>query len=178
MNNLRILFSGILGLFLLTCVFSTALAGTLPINIDADSMTYSPSGNEVVFKGNVIVKRTDFTLTASSIKIFMQKKKSQAPAPDKALAPFDPGGIQKIIASGGVRMDYQGKVGTCGTATYYVNQGLLQMEGNPKLRDGQNTIRGEIIKFHLNDNKSEVMGGKSQRVKATFQAPDKIKAPK
>ena len=157
---------------------STVSAGTLPINIDADTMTYSPSGNEVVFKGNVVVKRTDFTLRASSIKIFMQKKKSQKVPADKALAPFDPGGIQKIIASGGVRMDYQGKVGTCETATYYVVQGLLQMEGNPKLQDGQNTIKGAVIKFHLNDNRSEVIGGKSQRVKATFQAPDKIKAPK
>ncbi len=156
---------------------SVVCAGTLPINIDANSMTYSPSGNEVVFKGNVIVKRTDFTLRASSITIYMQKKKAQSAPKDKTLAPFDPGGVQKIIASGGVRMDYQGKVGTCATATYYVSSGLLQMEGNPKLQDGKNTIRGAVIKFHLNDNRSEVIGGKSQRVKATFQAPEKIKAP-
>lgn len=177
LNNLKTFFSALLFLWILACAAAGGYAGTLPINIDADSMTYSPSGNEVVFRGNVVVKRTDFTLRASTIKIYMQKKKKQNPSPDKNLAPFDPGGIQKIIASGGVRMDYQGKVGTCGAATYFVNQGLLQMEGNPKLQDGKNTIKGAIIKFHLNDNRSEVIGGKSQRVRATFQAPDKIKAP-
>ena len=178
MNKLRALFLGFALLGVLLAGVTAGVAGTLPINIDADAMTYSPSGNEVVFKGNVIVKRTDFTLRASTITIYMQKKaQSKTPPSDKALAPFDPGGIQKIIASGGVRMDYQGKVGTCGIATYYVAQGLLQMEGNPKLQDGKNTIRGAKIKFYMNDNRSEVIGGKSQRVKAIFQAPEKIKAP-
>ncbi len=177
MNKLKTLCFGIVVLAAMLFSASLVFAGTLPIDIDADSMTYSPSGNEVVFKGNVVVKRTDFTLRASTITIYMQKKKTKSPVQDKALAPFDPGGVQKIIASGGVRMDYQGKVGTCATATYYVANGLLQMEGNPKLQDGKNTIMGAVIKFHLNDNRSEVIGGKSQRVKATFQAPEKIKAP-
>lgn len=147
-------------------------AGTsVPVNIQADSMSYSPSGKEVIFKGNVKVTRQDVTISAATITIHLSGKSQAGPG----VAAMDPGAIQKIVASGGVRINYQGKLGNCAVATYHVHEGLLVMEGNPSLQDGPNRIKGHTIKFNLKQNRSEVLGGKGQRVNATFQTPEKLK---
>ncbi len=148
-------------------------AGTVPVNIQADSMRYSPSGKEVTFTGNVRVTRQDVTITAATITILLSGKTESGPG----VAAMDPGAIERIVASGGVHIDYQGKLGTCKTATYHVAQGLLVMEGDPVLKDGQNSIKGHTITFNLKENRSEVRGGQGQRVNATFQAPEGLKAP-
>ena len=47
------------------------------------------------------------------------------------------------------------------------------MEGNPILRDGQNTVRGDVIKFYIHENRSEVLSGTQRRVEAIFYSPSK-----
>jgi len=148
-----------------------AAANTVPVNIQADSMSYSPSGKEVVFEGNVRVTRQDVTITAATITIHLSGEAEQGPG----VAAMDPGAIRRIVASGGVRINYQGKIGSCAVATYNVREGMLIMEGNPSLQDGENRIKGHTIKFDLKANRSEVLGGGGQRVNATFQAPENIK---
>ena len=61
--------------------------------------------------------------------------------------------------------------GRCATLTYMVQSGVLLMEGDPILEDGDNTITGQVIKFYMKDNRSEVVGGKDKRVQAVFSAP-------
>lgn len=39
------------------------------------------------------------------------------------------------------------------------------------LREGPNTIQGEVIKLYIEENRSEVIGGK-KRVEAIFITPD------
>ncbi len=151
-----------------------APAGTVPVNIQADTMRYSPSGKEVVFKGNVKVTRQDVTINAETITIYLGGEAKSEPG---GIAAMDPGAIRKIEATGGVRIDYQGKKGKCAKATYQVLQGLLVMDGDPVLSDGQNSITGHQIKFYLKENRSEVVAGKGQRVNATFHAPDTLKVP-
>ena len=51
------------------------------------------------------------------------------------------------------------------------------MEQNPMLQDGPNSLTGEVINFNVRDNRSEVIGGKGQRVKAIFLTPGKIEVP-
>lgn len=143
---------------------------TVPVNIQADSMSYSPSGKEVVFKGNVKVTREGVVITAATITIELSGKAQQGPG----VAAMDPGAITSIVATGGVHINYKGKSGSCAVATYHVRQGLLVMKGNPTLREGKNRITGHTIKFNLKENRSEVLGGKGQRVNATFQAPENL----
>ncbi len=65
--------------------------------------------------------------------------------------------------------------GTCGKLTYLVGKQLLKMEKDPLLQDGPNSLTGEIIKFHVRENRSEVVGGKGKRVKAVFMTPENMK---
>jgi lipopolysaccharide export system protein LptA len=164
-------------LLVLVCCLALAQAvqaGSVPVNIQADSMRYSPSGKEVTFEGNVRVIRLDVTIDAAKITIHLAGNVKSEPG---GVAAMDPGSISRIVAGGGVRINYQGKRGSCATAVYHVPEGLLVMEGAPVLEDGKNSIKGHKIKFYLKENRSEVVSGEGQRVNATFHAPESIKVP-
>ena len=75
------------------------------------------------------------------------------------------------MAEGNVRLVSGKNEGACGQLIYYVADGILRMEGNPILREGQNTVRGDIIKFYIRENRSEVLSGTQRRVEAIFFSP-------
>jgi len=144
-----------------------------PTKITSDKMHYDPSGKQVVFTGNVRVEHAEFLLFADTITVFFP----QTPGRDKVdtgLLAADPGRIERIIARGNVRLEREGKTGRCEKAVYLVEQGLLTMEGNPVLQDGENKISGKVVKFYLKDNRSEVEGGDNQRVEALFFTPKDV----
>jgi lipopolysaccharide export system protein LptA len=145
---------------------SADLAKT-PTRIESDSMRYDQAAGTVVFEGKVRVKRTDFLLWSNTLTVhFAPQAKGKAGA-----APTEAGKIEKIVARGAVRIEREGKVGTCETATYLAQEGLFSMEGNPVLQDGPNTVTGQVVKLYFKDNRSEVLGGEGKRVEATFSTP-------
>lgn len=150
-------------------------AGSVPINITADSMQYTQKGDQVVFTGNVLVVRQDLKIWAETLTVLLERKqgtkKDDKTAADKT--PMDDkGSIKRILAVGNVRLEAdKGRSGTCGRATYEAASDLLTLEDNPILRDGPNTVQGDIIKLHIKENRSEVIGGK-KRVQATFVTPE------
>lgn len=149
--------------------------GKTPTKIESDSMRYDQTAGTVVFTGKVHVKRPDFALWSDSLTVHFAPQ-DQAKAQEKAQGqaggvPSEAGRIEKIVAKGAVRIEREGKVGTCETATYLVQQGLFSMEGNPVLQDGANTVTGQVVKLYFKDNRSEVLGGEGKRVEATFSTP-------
>ena len=159
-----------MALFCGLMAFGGVAVAQTPINVSSDTMTYAPEGNKVIFEGNVHVTREGFQIWAARIEIVFAPKEDQAASSD--VGDFDPGNVQKIVASGSVRLAKDGRTGTCGAATYFVPQGMLQMEGSPVLQDGQNSLRGKVIRFYMKDNRSEVVGGEDERVNAIFYAPE------
>lgn len=170
--------TAILTLVCLCAALTAARAETVPVQVSADSMRYDPTGNLVTFEGNVHVVRPDFQIWAASIEIHFQP---QTQGEDGGNATerisFDPGDVTKIVALGGVRMTSDGRTGTCGAATYYVADGLFQMNGDPVLTDGKNRIEGKTIRYFVKSNRSEVLGGDNKRVNATFAAPEGFEIP-
>jgi len=149
----------------------TADLAKTPTKIESDSMRYDQAAGTVVFTGKVRVKRPDFSLWSNSLTVhFAPQDQGKVPAKGGA-APAEAGRIEKIVARGAVRIERDGKVGTCETATYLVQQGLFSMEGNPVLQDGPNTVTGQVVKLYFKDNRSEVLGGEGKRVEATFSTP-------
>jgi lipopolysaccharide export system protein LptA len=143
-----------------------------PTKIESDSMRYDQSVGAVVFEGKVQVDRPDFQLWANQLTVhFAPQAKGQGKAAAGASLPAEAGKIEKIVAKGAVRIEREGKVGTCDTATYLVQEGLFSMEGSPVLKDGANTVSGKVVKLYFKDNRSEVLGGEGQRVQATFSTP-------
>lgn len=153
--------------------------GNIPTDISATSMRYDDANQTVVFEGAVHVKRPDFELWAEKITLHFSKKGKTGNAQDEGDSTaakqagqgmgmqMQAGNIDRIVAEKSVRIVKEDKVGTANKGTYSVKTGILTMEGNPVIQDGKkNSIRGQVIKFYINENRSEVLGG----VKATFSS--------
>jgi len=145
-----------------------------PVRITSDKMVYSQTENAVVFQGNVHGTQADMAIWAAKVTAYFVKDQKAQPKPGADKGPGDPGGdskIDRIVAEGDVRLVAGKNEGACSTLTYYVADGVLRMEGNPILREGQNTVRGDIIKYYMKENRSEVLSGSQRRVEAIFFSP-------
>jgi lipopolysaccharide transport protein LptA len=145
----------------------------IPVHITSDKMTYSDKGRSVTFEGRVKIVRGDLTITSHQLVAnFIKAKEDAEDFSGQAER------IKEIVASGNVRLDFQGRKGSCGRMVYDVDNGILRMEQHPKLVESRNIVEGEVIKFYLKDYRSEVLGGKNKRVEAIFFAPDEFGAGK
>jgi lipopolysaccharide export system protein LptA len=144
-----------------------------PVRITSDKMVYSQNENAVVFLGNVHGTQKDMAIWSNKLTAyFADKDKQKAPKADAEKTQGDFGNkIERIVAEGSVRLVAGKNEGACNQLTYYVADGVLRMEGNPILREGQNTVRGDIIKFYIHENRSEVLSGAQRRVEAIFYSP-------
>ena len=149
-------------------------AKNVETRITADKMTYLADQQRVVFESNVHVQRPDFELWSAKLTVHM-KPAGQDNGREKGSLPsgMAAGDVDKIVAEQNVRMKSENRIGTCNRATYTVDDGVLVMDGNPRLTDGENTISGEVIRYFTEENRSEVQGGSKKRVEAVFSSPDK-----
>lgn len=140
--------------------------------ITAQQLTYLADKQRVMFEKNVHVQRPDFELWADKLTVYMkppqkktQKQKNASTGLPEGMATGD---VDRIVAERNVRMEREGRSGICDKATYTMDNGVLLMEGNPRLTDGDNTVTGEVIRYYTNENRSEVLGGAKKRVEAIF----------
>lgn len=142
----------------------------VPTRITSDVMRVEQGGARVVFTGNVVVTRPDMVIRSRTLTVFVPAKD----AGDAAATGPGQGRIERIVAQGDVRIEREGRRGEAAKATWHEDQGLLVMEGDPVLREGDNAIAGEVIKIWIRDGRSEVVGGKDKRVEATFFTPEGV----
>lgn len=156
----------------------------LPIKVTADDMIYDMDKNTVDFKGNVVVVRGDFILHSKVVTIYMLDKNTNTsstsssnsqptPLTGKKSDPIptaqDSNNIEKIVASNGVTFKYGTQSGQSDNAIYQAKTGVLTMHGNPIVRDGENQIQGETIRYYMYERRSEVVGTEKKRVEAIFK---------
>ena len=65
--------------------------------------------------------------------------------------------------------------GTAEKATFFAQKNILVLEGDPVLQDGENSIRGSVIRYFMNENRSVVEGSSKKRVHAVFSNEKKEK---
>ena len=146
------------------------LAGgdNLPVDIISDNMAYSADKNTVVFSGNVEAVRGEFKMWSEKLTLFL--KKNDAAKTEKAKVPggMEGSDLERIISEHNVRFVNGTQTGSAEKATYFADKSELLLEGNPILHDGDNSIRGNVIRYFINENRSIVEGSKQQRVHAVF----------
>jgi len=154
------------------------------VRITSDRMVYNQTENSVVFIGNVHGTPAAMAIWSNKLTAYFTEKArigldSKAKAADKPQQPGEkaPGDfgdkIERIVAEGNVRLVAGKNEGACGQLTYFVAEGMLRMDQTPILRDGQNPVRGAVIKHYLRENRSEVLGGSQRRVEAVFSSSNK-----
>lgn len=124
-----------------------------PIDITADRLDVDEQSGTAVFTGQVVVTQGDMTVYADKLIVRRDQKTEQ---------------VEKIEASGGVRVVQQDRIATAQQAVFFQLEEKLILNGDAKIRQGQNMVSGEEIVFFLKDNRSLVKSGEDGRVRAVF----------
>jgi outer membrane protein assembly factor BamD len=122
-----------------------------PIDISSDQVETYTKENRVIFKGSVIARQKDMTIYADSIE---------------AITVNEGKGIERIIASGNVKIQQGPRVANCQRAVFHNLDRRVLLTGDPKVWEGENMVSGEEIVFDIAQNRVEVRGGLNRRGKA------------
>ncbi len=168
-------FPALIGLAMLISAIQTHAASpsgldtNVQTRIAANKLTYQAEKRLVVFEGNVHVNRPDFDLRSNRLTVYLKPAQADKKSASAAVPGLEAGDVDRLVAQGSVIMtEPGGRSGTSDKATYTTGDGVLVMEGNPRLTDGENTITGETIRYYTQQNRSEVIGGSKKRVEAVF----------
>ena len=144
-----------------------------PVNYSADRIELQDRQSRVVLSGNVAIVQGDLKLNAARTTVAYTNSGSLA--------------IQRIDATGGVRVDRGNESARGDVAIYDFNRRIITMVGNVGLRRGGDTLNGGRLVIDLNSGVSSVdgrAGGSSSalgttgssrggRVSGSFSVPKK-----
>ena len=146
----------------------------LPVDVTADNMVYNADKNTVIFQGRVEAVRGEFTMWSDTLTLYLKSRTDASQKNKNAASQAMQGSdLDRIVAEKNVRFKNGTQTGTAQKATYYSAKNLLVLEGNPILHDGDNSIRGNVIRYYVDENRSVVEGSPKQRVHAVFSSNDK-----
>ncbi len=114
-----------------------------PVDIHSEQMSVDFEKHRIVFKGDVQVLQSDFSLKAGEVTAVFG-----ASADD----------IQKIIASDHVEIRKADKTAWGEQVVYDRPSATILLRGNAVLKQGRNFIKGEEIHFSLDEDRMEVKG--------------------
>ena len=111
--------------------------GTNSTMITSRRLTYEPELREAIFEGNVVVVDPEVTISSDTLRVrFSEDSK-----------------IQTVTAQGSVTITQGERVGTGAEAVYSVADGQVVLTGSPRIQDGKNILKADIIKFSPNTSR-------------------------
>jgi len=124
-----------------------------PINIKADELKANNKERTAVFTGRVVARQDDVTIYSDKLIIYYGENEEQ---------------VDKIEATGSVRILQTNRVGTGGHALYENKVGKITLSVNPKVTQDKDSITGKVIVYYLDEDRSVVTGGENARVEAVI----------
>lgn len=114
-----------------------------PVQIHADTLKLNYKTRSVDFQGHVRASQSGTTLNSQRLRVIYGDKFND---------------IQRIIATGDVRMVQGGRWATGQKAVLDEVHHTVEMTGNPVIHDGPNQVAGQRIIIYLDSEKSVVEG--------------------
>ena len=160
-----------------------------PINITADRMEADDKKKIVVFTGSVIARQDDVVMNCDLMRVYYEEAED---APNKARktagastgagraepgAAQDPGDedrtsseIYQVDLVGNVRITKGDQVALAQKAVYLTRRTprVFILTGEPRVWRNKDVLTGKKITLYLDEERSVVEGGSTQRVNATF----------
>ena len=157
-----------------------ALGSTNPIVVTSDTLEADNKAKIATFAGNVVAKQAQ---EKETLFIYCQKlivhyidepdKKGAPPRATEKKGAAQQNKIDKIIATGQVKIVQGEDVATGETATFYNEDQKIILSGNPKVWQGKNLVKGEEITVWIRENRSLVTSKGSNRVQAVIHQDEK-----
>ncbi len=133
-----------------------------PIRIQSDRMETMDKEGNVVFSGHVKATRGDLVIYSDVLKVYYKE------APGKKGKRV----IDKIVATGHVKITKEGRMATGESAVYDKAGEKIILSGAAQVWEGPNRVRGEKITFFINEDRSIVEASGSQKVEAVVYPED------
>lgn len=145
-----------------------SLSENRKIHITADKLISDNEVDYAEFIGNVRATQEDTVITADRLKIFVKKN------PDNKSPGVGTESINKIIASGNVKINFDNRVAVTPQAVYNTETGVLVLSGdNSRIISGKDSISGEKITLYRTTGRITVESGEKKRVEAVFYSGEK-----
>jgi lipopolysaccharide export system protein LptA len=127
----------------------------LPITVKSNEMNADNVGKTAIFSGKVVAKQGDVTIFSDKLVVSYSDKGGE---------------VEKIEASGNVRIIQLNRTGFSDHAVYESSTGRIIMTGSPRVIQGDDRISGKVITYYVDDEKSYVTsdGDPKARVEAVI----------
>jgi lipopolysaccharide export system protein LptA len=127
------------------------------VDIEANEMEIVDADKHAVFRGNVVAKREDVTLTCQNLAVDY--------APVKQPDGSEKTDVTNLDATGNIKIVTKTQTITGANAKMDVKANTLTVTGDVKVLQGSTRLSGPKLFVNLTTNKSEMSGG---RVKGSF----------
>jgi lipopolysaccharide export system protein LptA len=138
------------------------------VRVASRELTYSDATRQAEFSGGVQVESVDGRMRGQDAIVYLQAAQKSGDANARPSA-FMGGGVERIVATGHIRIDQPGRRATGERAVYTASDGMFVMTGTaavpPQLVDDvQGTVTGTSLRFHTGDQSVMVSNGVSSGV--------------
>ncbi|MDD2388951.1 MAG: LptA/OstA family protein [Desulfobacterales bacterium] len=147
-----------------TTVTSDHNADINQIHITSDQLIYDSTSQNAEFIGNVKAKQTDTVIFADKLNITHSKETNPGNTGAEAT-------IEKITATGNVKIIFGNKVAITQQATYITQTKVLVLTGkNSTISSGTDSISGAKIILDRTDGRIKIESDPDQQVKAVLHS--------
>ena len=136
-----------------------------PVDFEADRIEVLGRADRAVLSGGVVATQANLTLTADRVTVSYTNASGIE--------------VQRLDATGGVRVARAGESATGQTAIYDLNRRIITMVGGVRLTRGSDVLRGGRLTIDLSSGRSVLEGtatrqsGSGGRVSGRFTVPPK-----
>ena len=143
------------------------------IQIRSDSLVADNQSKVAEFIGNVKASQGDTVIESDRLKVYYGSGGRPSADPEDLAAQ-----VEKIVASGNVRIRFENRLAVAQEAVYNVLSQVFILSGEgTRVTSGSSYIVGKKITLRRKDGQVVVIGGKSEQVEAVFYPEDAKKQP-
>jgi lipopolysaccharide export system protein LptA len=138
------------------------LRNSQPIQLKSDHLATDSTNRTARFTGRVTAQQGDLTILCDELVVRYAEKGND---------------VEDVTATGNVRITQGERSAFAGRAVYDNKGGMIRLDQSPRVQQGDNTIVGATIDYHVNELKSVVSGGPGQRVEAVIRPGSDLRTP-
>ncbi len=135
---------------------TASFAAETPITVEADRMASTKQSNAVTFTGDVDVRQGEFRIRADEMTVYYSPKKRDDNE-EKIRQQ-----VEKMVTEGNVEITQGTWIGTAEKAIYLAGKKQIHLIGEATASEGPNIVRGEEIVYYIDEQRSEILGGRPQ----------------
>jgi lipopolysaccharide export system protein LptA len=154
-----------------------------PIITEADSLELDQKNNTATFTGDVVARQKQkgkdtLIITCQKMVIYSSGETAKKSTPSDAKGreekkPLQNNQVEKIVATGQVKITLGKNVASGDTAVFYNNDQRIILSGKAEFWEGKSMVKGEEITVWLKEDRALVKSKGSNRVRAVIYQEEK-----